>query len=124
MPEPIPRDAGSDCLSVSPVEPSTSTQVNGALCFGIAHGNSQALQCAVRAGPNEVACVDGLLGDAFVVRWTGDRASVFVGLANTQIGSIALVAPNTFQVATSTQVEGQCTMQPGPPPRADFCRFR
>ena len=120
-PAPTPRDAGADCVTLFPVEPSTSAQVNGGLCFGIAHGSSRLLQCASRTTPNLVDYVDGLLGDSFVVRWTGDRASVHAGLASVQIGSIALVEPDSFEVSTSTEVAGLCTVQVGPPPRADFC---
>jgi len=122
-PAPSSRDASSECVTVSPVAPSPSPQVNGALCFGIAHGSSQALQCAQGAASNLVDCVDGLLGDAFVVRWTGDRASVHAGLASVQIGSIAQVRPDSFDVATSTEVEGLCTLRAGPPPSVEFCLF-
>lgn len=120
-PDPEPSDAGTDCVTVSTAAPSTSAQVNGGLCFGLAHGNSLALQCAARATPNVVDCVDGLLGDAFEVRWTGDRASVRTGLGSVEIGSITLVGADTFEVATSTQVEATCTLQVGPPPRVEFC---
>ena len=58
------------------------------------------------------------------MRWTGNRASVSAGLASVEIGSITLVAPSAFRVVTSAQVEGQCTISSGPPPRADFCVLR
>jgi hypothetical protein len=115
------RDAALACTTLAPVRPSASPQVNAALCFGIAIGSSDTLECAPSATAGVIQCVDGLLGDAYVVRWSGNDARVLAGFDGRDLGSVRVLGSATFAVTTAGELEGTCSFSSGPPARVELC---
>jgi hypothetical protein len=114
------RDAAVDCLTLTPVRASASTETNGGLCFGMALGG-QALLCEPTTTVGVTRCVDSLLGYDYLLRWTGSRAIVVAALQGAEIGRVASIGNDSFELATSDGVSGICTLKAGPPAYMELC---
>jgi len=118
---PAPRDAASTCTTLVPIQASTSPQVNGGLCFGVAHGSSDTLQCGPSSTGNVTQCVDTFLNGAFLVRWSGNEATVVTAFDGRALGAVQLVNNSTFEVSITGGSVGTCRFVSGPPQGIELC---
>lgn len=110
-----PRTVSTVCNRSPSVLGAAPYQVNGAFCFGVSQGSSDALTCLQRSA-TQSECVDELANVAYVVRWAGNDGSVFSYDGTQALGTLRVAGPSTFEVSVvpnptvAARAIGLCSM--------------
>jgi hypothetical protein len=117
------RALSTTCWSYTPITPSPSAQVNGALCFGIALRSTTGLQC-LPVAEGVVRCQD-IWEEPFEARWSGGLGVVKDSWGKRERGTVQQIQDGVFEVMAGDDddSEGLCTITTSPSLTAKYCLY-